>query len=311
MPTGDTPTLKEADLLKALAVFHYFTAEKLAEYLGYSTGTIRDIKRRLKQMEQKQLVEVANKQIRAQDEPFVYTYGKAGHAYLKSQRVRIEPRYRPAYERIHKAYPLGHTMVVNVVLLKALLLEEETNYQVTLTDHRDEPELKAKPLIVQLPQEPTPTKLSPDLWLDFQAATRRCFCIEVNLSKVWQRDFRHRIRTYLHCLPAYEEYFGTDNITIVFVVGTDVDFPKKRLTESERARLARQLAHRFTNFVRWTEAELTAWHMEAYADAFLFTKAPLLEMTAREFYFSPHCVIPFDPTPRPLMRLTRKEAGSG
>jgi hypothetical protein len=177
---------------------------------------------------------------------------------------------------------------------------------VTLSDYRDEPELKADPLLVQIPEEPKPTKLSPDLWLDFQAAKRRCFCVEVNLSKVWQRDWRHTIKTYIHCLPVYRERFGTKNMTIAVIIASDSDFPKKRLTEQERTRVERELTTRFANMMKWTEAELRTHQLEAEADAFIFTKAPLVEMTPQELYFGTHWVVPFATTPKALLR---REAG--
>lgn len=130
MPTSQPPTQPEEALLKALAIFHYFTAEKLAEYLRYSPKTIRGVKRYLQNMEKRKLVEVANKQTRSKDEPYVYTYGREGHTHLKAIGERVEAKYRPSYERIHKAYPLAHTMAVNEVLLKAHLLEEELDYLV-------------------------------------------------------------------------------------------------------------------------------------------------------------------------------------
>jgi hypothetical protein len=159
-----------------------------------------------------------------------------------------------------------------------------------------------------MPDETEPTKLSPDCWLDFQYAKRRCFCVEVNLSKMWQRDWRRMIRTYINSLPSYKERFGTDNITIAFIFAPETDFPKRRLSDAERARVHRELNTRFTTCISWTEEELKALHHEADADAFIFTKAPLLEMTPKQLYFASHWVIPFDLHPRPLMTLGR-EAG--
>src|SRR4051812_11465307 len=73
---ADPPTPSEIALLKAVGIFKYFSAEKLAEYLQYKPGSLRGVKKRLQLMEQKKLVEVANKQNRANESPFVYTYGK-------------------------------------------------------------------------------------------------------------------------------------------------------------------------------------------------------------------------------------------
>src|SRR3712207_7964217 len=96
MPRREISRPQEA-LLMALSVFHYYTAEKLAEYLSYSPGSLRDVKRHLQQLEKGKFVEVANKQIRASDTPYVYTLGRNGRAYLKEAGIAVDTQIGRAH----------------------------------------------------------------------------------------------------------------------------------------------------------------------------------------------------------------------
>jgi hypothetical protein len=162
--------------------------------------------------------------------------------------------------------------------------------------------------------------LSPDLLLHFEIETPKKhyrFLPEINLTKLTQKKWRARVRAYCSSLPAYTTRFETTLLTAIPVlVATASDFPIRDVSElkpaelQERRREAKLREYRLQDVVKWTEAELTKLQLaEQLADMFLFTAAPLDQISAFDLFFSPNWVMPFDPTPRPLMEYKRGDDG--
>lgn len=344
----DTDLTKiQRDSLTVLSVFHHATADLILRKLKLSPKSIRHLQKNLSALSPKETDE-KYVEIGAAPKPndsrfgsgqSVYWLGKRGYKYLRQQGLPVG-RYRQSDQQLHKSYPLLHRLAVNEFLLKAMLLEDEQG--VYLLDRIHEKELNANPLKVKMltdlglkqvfdqhwSDDPLRVKeliekgqatirnLSSDLLLHFQIEQPRkqyIFLPEINLSPVWEKDWRDRIRAYLYSFAAYEERYGTKLLTAIPVmVASSSDFPRrdsKTLTAAEfdeRKREAVGRKQRRNNLIRYTEAELTKLGFEHEADLFLFSSAPLDAISPFDLFFSPHWIRPFDGTPRALMEYEKR-----
>jgi hypothetical protein len=117
-------------------------------------------------------------------------------------------------------------------------------------------------------------------------------------------------------MAAYHERFETNLLTAIPVlVASPTSYLRKDLSrlkpqeQEARNQEAKRCQKLATDMLRWTEAELTKLNLQAEADLFCFSSTPLDEMTPEELFFSPHWVIPFDSTPRPLMQYEADTEG--
>jgi hypothetical protein len=292
------------DSLKVLNTYGELSADQMLRFLRLSPNSLNWLRTQLKELKDKGYVEIAipAKQTLYGRAPNVYDVGSAGRIFLKNQGVAVDTRFRSLKERLHKGYPLSHSLAVKEVLLNATLLAD-AEPEVTLQDFETEKQLNANPLRVEIPNE-NPLNLSPDLWLFFHHRLWDLYtCVEVNLTEVGQTDWRRRIRAYLYSLPAYKARFGTRALIVLTLFQSNLDFPKttpRKVTpamQQEQRDARRDRQKRLRNFLKWTEAELTALNAKRFANMFWFTDTRLHETTPQELFFGAHWHIPFHAQP--------------
>jgi hypothetical protein len=319
----------QRDILQALSVFPYFTSEQLSRYLELNLRYIQD---NLKTLTDAKFILplTPTKQLRVGSLPYVYTLAAKGRKYVASEGLEdaletrtdtngeeYKTRFRPSEER-KKTFTLLHSIAVSEVLLKAKLLTREEP-SIALTGYVKERGFEVSPLRVTVSKggRERVVSLSPDLWLDFELDEYRyCFLIEVNLTPVEQKRWRHKVASYLASLAEYKRRFETDILVVVTFIESPVNFPKGKRTgrtsfenmrfqEEERVR-----TKRMQDMLRWTERELSARNVPGASDHFLFTTVDLNSASPRDIFLAPLYRTPFSQGSEPLIPLA-EEAESG
>jgi DNA-binding transcriptional ArsR family regulator len=295
---------RRRQILEALVECQDLSIDQLQRILRLSPASIPYLREHLRALTQGGYVEIGvpPKQTFYGRAPNIYAYGPQALKHLRKNRYAVARRYRSLKERLHAEYPIRHTLGVNEVLIDAKNLKYEVP-GVRLKDSVHETFLNAKPLRIQLPMREKPYGLSPDLWLYFSHRFWDYFCcVELNLSKVDQDDWRERVRAYLYSLAAYRERFGTNALVILVIIQSKFDFPKTNtevLTPEEVLELEEEWENRrlrLENFVSWTEAELRALNAQRHADMFWFTDIRLHDTTPKELFYGMHWRVPFRDT---------------
>jgi hypothetical protein len=248
--------------------------------------------------------------------PYVVTLGRRGYSLLRERGVAVG-RYRTS-GWVQKEIPLRHRLAVNEFSLKAMLLAEDHPDDIRLLKYRTEKYWLANPLKVAVPDMDKPVGLSADLLTAFETQNpydQHWFLPEINLTEMWRKEWEKKVVAYRYCMPAYRARFGTTILTTIPVmVASSTSFPRQvyaKLTEKdkkERQVAAASREKRMQHLRQWTESTLERLNMRHEADLFSFSCAPLDELTPTELFFEPHWYIPFNDTPRPLMR-SRKGVG--
>src|SRR5215204_658649 len=148
------------EIMEALSMFRYLTAEQLSRYLGlshhYTQVTCQEL------TAQKFLLALTpTKQLQAGSVPYVYTLAAKGQRFVAEEGLEhIEDavpidsegsgkrrRFRPSEERA-KTFTLLHSLAVNEVLIQAKLLEKE-DASITLSRFVTEQGFLEHPIEVQ------------------------------------------------------------------------------------------------------------------------------------------------------------------
>jgi hypothetical protein len=240
--------------------------------------------------------------------PPLYTLNARGREYVRRQGVSLPERFKES-----ELVGSPHTIAVNHVLVGAKVLERQEGSWLTFSDFRHESWFRRYPLTVKISPGQT-VFLKPDLWLDFRGRTagRYCFCVEVNLREVTEKVWREKVRSYLACIPAYRDMFGTGIIQVVVICATRENFPKRQsvyptrlAARAVRSPQAEERWSRLKNLIAWTEKELLAQNAKHEADMFLFTSFALDRATPRQLFLNQNFLMPFSPYTYPLIK--RKE----
>jgi hypothetical protein len=308
-------------ILEEVARYHELTAEQLSRLLSYT--------HRFTQLQCQNLAYPKDKTdpimlqaVRAErpaadtrlgNPPYVYVLAKSGWDHLFAEGYPVRKRFRPSEEIARAGTP--HMAAVNDVLINAHLLNTQVP-DIQLSSFVHDREFRSDPLRFGVADNAGKRKmrnLRPDLLLDFRIPKDRLrymFAIELNVTHVDERRWRDVIRRYCFCLPSYEERFGTRTLVVATLIQSRSRFPrpvrpaKWRMTVPElREREVEEakLQNRLIDLLRWTEKELTNLNLEAEADFFRFSTAPLDLLTPKALFTSAHFVMPFGKSPAPLI----------
>jgi Replication-relaxation len=310
----------QQQVLEQLAVFHHATADLPIRRLRLSPNSLRHVQKQIHAMhaelEADRFVEILTapkpRESRFGSAPYVYTYGRLGHKYLREKHL-IVGRYRDVEAGVKKAFPMQHRLAVNEFLLKALLFAED-DPDARLIMYLHEKYWKGKSLKVQIPGRYRRAGLSPDLLVAFDAfwpgvdeSDELWFPVEINLGEMWRKDWEEKVLLYRYCIPAYRERLGTDILTTVpMMIATPAAFPRQLYVDmSESEKKQRRFDHierkkRLDTIRRWTEHKLEKMNFRHEADFFSFSAASLDELTPGELFYGSHWITPFDDNPRPL-----------
>jgi hypothetical protein len=113
--------------------------------------------------------------------------------------------------------------------------------------------------------------------VDFRQGSRQtCLAFEVDRGTVERKPIQRKIRAFLdYANGPYQEAFGTQSLTVVFIT-----------TAGER---------RLRELLTWSEAALGAGSDQNRADLFRFTASDASAVAPADLFFGPRFLRPFDP----------------
>jgi len=286
-----TLTAADVAMLKALLRYHSLVNTQFTQ-LVYDSRSDSLVRERLKRLTDRRYCLASpwpqKHQRRGGSNRLVYHLGPKGLQFLRAAGETVPRRLRLSDQQ-HGDLFYSHTIAANAFLIGAELLARRTP-AVSVADLRSEWQLKTTPVRVRLPDGTTRTYI-PDGWLDIRTANvdsstgwfRDCLVLELDQGTARQDDWRAKVAAAIaYSATAYQEQFGTDNITIVVVATPGT-------------------ARRDT-LIAWTEAELVAHGAQDQADLFRFTATPP-DAEPAELFLSAHWHTPFDARPAALLSL--------
>lgn len=213
----------EHRIVSAVGQFHFLTITQIMRFLGYSRGTKRTIEKRLSWLTANDyLIGKPGFSQGAGLPPTIYRLGTEGRTYLTGQ-LPLRRRFRPS--DIWKREYLEHVLGLNDVLIAAERLAEESSQTIWLAEIQHDQLLQETPFTISRP-DGRRASLVPDAWLDFRfprvgkRPLQECYWLEYDRGTERQDAFREKIRRIiaLSLAPdAYEERFGTNNLTVAIV----------------------------------------------------------------------------------------------
>lgn len=289
----------EEAILRALARYHYLTAEQFTRLL-YGTKVIKYVRERLKHMAEADLVQriVMRRSGRAGGAAYAYRLGSKGRTYLQALGLEVTARYRPSEQPLDPF--LEHTLAVNDVLI-AIELLTRSHPAVELGTMLHERVLKQQPVTIKQSGGRAQAVI-PDGWValhisNAEGVFEECFALELDRGHYEQRRWRRKVAALLDWTHGtYQEAFGTSALTIM-VAAAPAPMPlgarpAELLGERRRAEL-----------LRWTEAELADCGKTDAADLFRFTGVAADQVSPADFLLAPVWHRPFDQEVRPLLDL--------
>src|SRR5258708_5969500 len=266
------------------------TADQLCR-LHYKPGTLKTVKRRLKQLVDQRYIRADAAPVKQRREDHItfssryyYTLTPKGLRYLKLLGMDTSEAHRPR-ERLKHTLFIEHVMELNDVLIAAALLarsQPDSGYYLAGFTH--EQVLKRHPYVVAGQQHGRRAfAIIPDAVLDFRRLMPNGgyqytpVLLEHDRGTEQQQYFRQRIRAYIAFLTSgvYQELFNTNAVNIAFTT-----FEGERRREQMRA---------------WTLQELkTANEPPDVRLAFSFATLDR-PPTARAVWLGPCWLSPYDP----------------
>jgi hypothetical protein len=305
--TPYSPTLVDDRVLQAVYELHFLTVDQLTRllYAKSSRNYVGEIAKRLTDAGylQRSWLPRPGAQGRA---TALYLLARKGMTYLEGLGHEVAPRARPSEHAMHGAQFLLHTLAVNDVLIAARLLEQRAE-GLALSGMRHERDLKRTAAVRFKPGEVDPGSsvyVVPDGWLDLRAdrgtgrITQFPLWLEVDRGTEGTKKIKEKIRGIVAYYNGghYERLFGTRHMQVVF------------LAEQAALGSAHQAAHRSQQLRRWCEEELTSIGQLVFGPVFRFGVLPpgdALDPVA--FFTAPHCLVPFSPSPIPLLVLPQRD----
>lgn len=245
------PTPADVPVLRAVARYHYLTAEQIRRLL-YGAGVITYVRRRLKDLTDAKLIERLEMPhlSRTGSAPNVFRLAARGYRFLEElgqPSIRL-PGERPASYLYYR-----HTLALNDALIAVELLTR-SHPQLTIQRLVHERELKHQPVSVRLASGKA-VSVIPDAYLQLHETEAvgpgywRDLVWELDNSTADQRSFREKIAALIaYALGPYREAMGAASITIVV--------------------LTPQADSRANELVAWIEAELISLGQQATGEWF-------------------------------------------
>lgn len=214
------PTPADVPILRALARYHYFTAEQIRP-LHYGRGVITYVRARLKSLIDAKLVIRLEQPhyARTGSSPNVFRLATRGYRFLEEMGV---PTNHLPDEKPHSYLYYTHTLALNDALIAAELLTR-THPQLSIQRLVHERELKRLPLKVQLPSGKA-VLVIPDAYLQLHEAEAvgpgywHDLVWELDMGTTEQRDVRQKTAALIaYAIDPYREVMGAAGITIVIL----------------------------------------------------------------------------------------------
>lgn len=298
----NTPQRK---ILETLFPLGLSVAEQITRGLSYSDASLPYVQRNIKPLKTDGYLTVVNKH-HPRGLPDVLALTNRGHKFLKRAGFPVPPRFTPIVWNAYEESVPHHIIAANEFFIAAKNLENAT-----VLDHRNEFYFRTNPLVTTYKEEQIIKR--PDWWVRLKMPSDTyAYGLEMELSELEQKRLRKKIRDYTRIMPAYEERFGTNDLTVVFVIGSKIHYPKSakrrddELLEREEVRRRKILR----DYLSWTEAELRELGLESDRDMFLFTDRRINTMEPQELFYGRHFFMPFSDKPEPLI-LSGKEGNGG
>jgi hypothetical protein len=192
------PTLRDRQILDALAAYHFLSAEQACRLVFGSLGSLSYCRDRLKRLYHAHLVDRVPLQRGLYGSPLpVYT-----------------PRQRNPVQR--DVYFLEHTLATTDFILAANALCQQDSF--TLVELVHERDLRKRPVRVALTDRHE--AVIPDAYLRVVIDDRYelAWCLELDCGTESSRAFRRKVSRYLaFAAGPYQERFGTPAMTVVVV----------------------------------------------------------------------------------------------
>lgn len=266
-------------------------ADQLCRLLGYSPGSIKLIKARLKDLVDHHYLQEDWTPTRLLREPYHYMLDTKGIEYVREAGIDVSSSVRTSKETGKSYLFVKHALgVVDVVIAAASLTRVAPEY--TLVRFIHERDRKGRPLKVRW--QGTSIVLVPDAFLEFRQALPdgrdqyMPLFVEHDRGTEQQQHFRRRIRAYITLLKSgiYQEVFRVRSISIAF---TTFEGDKRRDQMRE-----------------WTKAELgTTNEPSTIGMAFCFTSlVPSLD--SKQLWLEPCWYTPYGQE-QPITLLTGEE----
>lgn len=198
---------------------HLVTAEQLTR-LHYSPGSLKTIKKRLKELTDNGFILADSVPTRQFKSPYFYALAGKGIRYLKEIGLDVPESVRAANEAPTGYQFIGHALELNDLLISAIRIQTATP-RYSLSSFIHERTLKRTPY--KATWQGNSYSLIPDAFLDFRLHTaegqrRLPLVIEHDRGTEEQHHFRRRIHAYLLFIQsqAYVQMFNTRALTVAF-----------------------------------------------------------------------------------------------
>lgn len=273
-------------ILEAVGRFHYLSAPQLTRLL-FSPSSLTYTQRHLKDLYQS---EYLNRVFLPTATPqgsslAIYCLDKRGISFLRGTDKDTPRRFRPSEEAQREWLFLRHTLAANEVLILAERLAK-LRPDIVIAQLRTERELKQAPTTVKTKRGER--SVIPDGWVDIRRQRpngrqlQTCLAIELDRGTVPRLAFQRKIQALVHYADGpYQADFGTESLTIAFVVVADETRLKQVLT--------------------WTEEALDQLKARNQADLFGFWVGDPSTTDPEEFFSSSSWHTPFTSSPEPLL----------
>ena len=219
--------------------------------------------------------------------PAIYALDGKGFAHLKAQGIEPKGKYRPSDEGQREESFLAHTLAANdfLVLCHGLAKQVES---ISIARELTERELKrGYPIYVEIGNDRV--YVVNDGWLELMVggAYQVGLALELDRGTVEKERFKRKVRGLVsYARGAYQEAFGTESLTVLFVTVAG----KRRLD----------------SITSWLEKELEALRAESQADMFRLAAFDPANADPEEIFFKPVWRRPFEETLLPLVEDWRK-----
>ena len=280
------PTPADVPVLRALARYHYLTAEQVRRLL-YGTGVITYVRDRLKGLVDAKLVHRLEMPHLSRTGSAPNVFRLAGRGYRFLEELGLHPIRLPG-ERPASFLYYRHTLALNDALIAVELLTRSYP-QLTIQRLVHERELKHQPVKVQLDSGKS-VSVIPDAYLQLHETEAvgpgywHDLVWELDNSTSEQRDFRQKIAALVaYALGPYREAMGAASITIAI--------------------LTPQADNRANELVAWIEAELMRLGQQAAGQWFCIRGVNPNSVSPEELLLAPAWRQPFRSELVPLIPL--------
>jgi hypothetical protein len=274
--TSRYPSSAELEVLVALKDYHFLTVDQIMLLTGRTS--LRSSQQRLKELSDAGFVLKHDRRSSNVLQPLraAWSLTWKSKAYLEGADMVVLPPRRP------RPYILDHTLALNDVLIRGVVLER-TIRDVELLEWHHDRDLRAwRPVL----------SVVPDGFLHFAITTpagRHSFpvLLEVDMGTMDRRRWQEKVKRYLQFFTGeFQTVFHTDVATVAVIV-----------SDTER---------RVTDLRRWTERELIRCNAQTSGEIFYFTQLTD-QVSAQDLFLMPRFQVAFRSAADALLPMKQTE----